>query len=1755
MKKNLHQKMKLLVSILLNILLLAAISSCTKSRKAELPEEQQASVFAISEFGEVSENSKFEAEITSAQAETLSASTTTNSAQAIDLDSKVTLSAQEVNVPERLKFMFDKLPLSTSSLNQARKFKITFSVDKEYVTAYKVTKNLAELSVLEKAIALSTQEVRLISKIKNSTAAQIQTLEAQRRAAVIEKDQIKISQKEGALLVPLFKYKIESFGVLVRSKNELKEETAKLEVKKTEWKDATHIELSAQTDSRLVIGSGVEQIKELKQVYLESKIDNQIMTSEELQKRFSVGMNFISDDTKVYTRLDPQYLNVYEITDISKLTENQLRLLKNNASNQHVLSCQDKSVAAYLIKSAKSSDKNCVIVLSASIPVSYKNAKLAETNELGSTDQKIQLDDIQKINSVGLVEIKENVAAKQVEVSTSGKLDPNSTIRISDIKGEFFYRRTFESASNMFLGRTGTSGDMTIIRFELEDTRIVVRNQQSLISYTGQGPKDREEMMSFPVEYFRMSSTDEHGNKLTIAAPIKATKENAEYAQIDWTKNTVPDANSPLAFYAGGDCFYANSSLVVTDTDMRLATDGILNYSLSGSYTVKPTLDCVAAKDVNSAYWAGAYQFNFNVTERISFMKHKNPQDDVQIAKNISSMAQAAFNFGVFTLADKVTDTDALANRDGSEKYMPMIHDFRKGKKLKYHLGGINNAAVTSPERRQLLIEATKQVIDEWNRTLKLSFKGTNLERTGDYLELIIDEQNSTGHLGDLDRNYIWLQELPAENNLLGVAQPAANPRSGTIQAANVIVYTGNTYEQTETLLKVTKIARDYEKEIEKIKEAVIAKAALQGKTVSNAVETKQEAQDKASAEAIQSGAVDAATSLAVKAEIAKSDIKLKQIIKVLQLDNAKIKKALTGLKNSNNKNNSARVSSTLKNVLTKDLFKGAAKGREIKYPVDSQTFLKKLTELASQSRASKNPNSFELEVNKAFIQFGNLDENVKQILKKRSQLLDAAVRFDENMKNRPGCFSYARNDINDKALNHDPDPKKNLMFNFKKNVMSTLSHELGHAFGLLHNFTASTDKANYEFTGEAVTGRNYSSIMDYIADIDMNYQGPGPYDAHAIRAAYTGMVESAHADQSVDNSTNKLVSIDQIVKDLNIPLVHVTRDTVNPKGKIKHYKQCDDSDTVSSVLCARFDSGGSATEIMQNLISDYHRAYVNRNYVHDKILFAWSQKIQIISRNITLFQNIRAFLDEAIMSLIQGTGLPEDQDRSLTIDQLKAAKLGYNFFHELIRTPDAEGLSVMDAGGTANSERFMAAPYKYKNAKNEEVRDIKIIEARSIYDISLNNTREKIDTVGISYDKVFALLFLLQSTSAQIENDDNSQISYIDLEQFFLGVAEPAESPTMRLILEILQNDITPGFFAPTLNIQTAPQLTQAEFGTEVEQLAAELIEIDSTVIKAIKANKQLSDQTVLAATIGLAQAQWRDYDAFAATFKVSKSNVSQAPKDRPNVAKMKQDKSLDDTKVLFASQNAVGADVLVSRAARTEFFILNKDTQFAEPMLKIYKADIPYLKMINQLIVKACEKGKEDPACIAAKAKKDHEHISENPDIAAEKAKADEVAQAFVAKLRELNTSGVISGIIIDPDFDVEGSPINLDQQVETLRELLRTQLNIIMQVKRLLEATPAAKLSETIDNIVQQLNQFREKNAELESLPLLVTAFAVIADAAESIPIKLQNGGNLNGKVIAGVMMNTTKLEKDLNSQLPVLEKLAEFTGLVDPDTVGR
>ncbi len=1735
MKNNQERK---LLSLTMSLIAIMVITSCTKKRGAELPEDMKADIYAISEFGAPSATSAF-----SASREDIEAAGADESVQALNTETTAKLSSDEVSVPARMKFMFDRLPMIGQSV---KNFKITFSVDKNTLTAYKVAESANDLTALEKSIAITARQAQLLSEVSKASGVELKTLLNQQKAASSESEKIKVGASQGALLVPMFKYNIVGYGVLQKVKNDLKEDTATLSLKGTDFKNATHIQISSLSDAREVIGLKAGQTKTMNELFVASKLDNQVSSAGELASRLKIGLKFINENSKVLTKVDSGSLLVYEITTLDKLSESQQRLLTNNSSNGSIKRCSDADVVAVI----GSKEQNCVIVMTATVQLEHVKPKLALTDSTGTTSSDVELEEVSASESVGLVQIRQQTPAVQVEI-LNDILDPNSTLILADLKGEFFFRRTLEDAASSFLGRTGTSGDMSLVKFELEDERIVVRNQMSLIQYTGQGAKDKEEMMSIPVRYFRAIRETANGTKLTIPKWVETTKEKAEVAAIDWTRNTVPDASSPLAFYDMGSCFRAESSQKVTATDMRLASDGVLNLSIASSYTVDTA--CAAIKDVNSAYWAGSAQFNFNVQERISFVKHENKANtDSQFSMNISHMAQSAFNFGVFTLADKVTTNGTLSNRDGSEKYMPMIHDFRNGRVVKWYLGGINEASATNAERRQLLVEAAQQVMTEWNASFRMSFKGTALERTGDYVQLIVEDAGKeTGHLGDLDKNYIWFNEIPADNGLLGVAQPAANPKSGAIESANVIVYTGNTFQQTEVLLKNTKISRAYEKMIESIKKQAVDAAAKEEEIIASA--------DQAAKEEAAKAAAAGENKVAAGAEKVQNKIKLqerilKQTLKSLDLDQKTLRAALKQLDVKSSTNTAALGLP----AISKDMFKGTKKGQKINYPVNSDTFTLKLTELAMDKSLKRNPLELEFRMNDVMLTHAGLSELTKAALNKRQAQLSMAMKFDRTQVNRPGCFYHSRPEIEDSALMADPDPKKNLMINFKMAVMSTLSHELGHAFGLMHNFTGSTDVANYEFADQKEEGkqthRNYSSIMDYISDIEQHYAGPGPYDVHAIRAAYTGLVplnpEILKNQKTMDNfKANKidiinghLISIADAAKILGKnSLVHFTKDTVNTTGLLEHYAQCHDMMVGSDIMCARFDVGGTPQEIVANKIADYTRSYANRYYVYDRINFAWNEKVGVILRNVQLFEEIRGFLDQTLMAAIYGSGRGEQADQAHLNNLVESTITGYQFFHELIRIPDADGISMTDV-----KKRFYAIPYTYKVLKLDaegqpvigadgkpeldEKKDIKVLEARSVYDKML--TKDKIDTIGIGYDKMFAMNYLL--TASQMGGTDDSQmnmISYTDFEQFFLGVKDPSESLTIQTTIDIITNNLTSGFYTPT----------------------GDLMNIDIPV----EVNRNLADNTAIAAVIGMNQAKFSSYDKFAETLLVGRSYVKQAPKDRINVVRMGQDRKLSDTVVYHAAQNAMGSNSIIMQAARAEVLVSSKTDLF--PNLKVLaEADKAVKGPIAAIKEAACEMNQEtgEPldaeGCDAAQAKTDEQYVAElaktNPAIKAAKGKADAEAKKIVNKLRQLNAKEVI----MPKALDAADSKVNFVVQVEIMREQLFSQLGTFEQVMGLLQSTPVDQLDATIGMIVKVLQQMSQENEQLSALPAMAIAQMYMAESTAEIKVKLQDGvSEITGAQITGLMMNTKKLSEQQAKLTDVIDKLSTYTRYVDLD----
>ncbi len=167
-----------------------------------------------------------------------------------------------------------------------------------------------------------------------------------------------------------------------------------------------------------------------------------------------------------------------------------------------------------------------------------------------------------------------------------------------------------------------------------------------------------------------------------------------------------------------------------------------------------------------------------------------------------------------------------------------------------------------------------------------------------------------------------------------------------------------------------------------------------------------------------------------------------------------------------------------------------------------------------------------------------------------------------------------------------------------REEMLSTILHEMGHTFSLMHNYTASVDTKNmYESYEEikAIFGDNilnnstpshpkpayFSSVMDYGLFTQPLLTVPGKYDIDAIRFIYYDRVQTQDGSMiKVANNPNKdTKSILQIA---------------NKQGKkVKKYAKCGKITIGHIVLdgdqdnpfCEQFDYGKTSEQIIKNHI------------------------------------------------------------------------------------------------------------------------------------------------------------------------------------------------------------------------------------------------------------------------------------------------------------------------------------------------------------------------------------------------------------------------------------------------------------------------------------------------------------------------------------------------------------------------------------------
>lgn len=209
-------------------------------------------------------------------------------------------------------------------------------------------------------------------------------------------------------------------------------------------------------------------------------------------------------------------------------------------------------------------------------------------------------------------------------------------------------------------------------------------------------------------------------------------------------------------------------------------------------------------------------------------------------------------------------------------------------------------------------------------------------------------------------------------------------------------------------------------------------------------------------------------------------------------------------------------------------------------------------------------------------------------------------------------------------AANKTPrDKVRQSLLNFM--FVAVTTHEVGHTFGLMHNFAGSNDEFNFpdayhllkagkkptscSLSGAAcdpakinspslspdqkaamaklglkVPGMGFyrsASIMDYAGEMYDDQIGVAKADRAAITFIYGGKVEKAVTDPTKNGG----------LIDWSMEVERKNQDPKDPL-KLRYFRYCSDYLVGQDALCQRWDSGITAKQIVNNYILNYDRLY-----------------------------------------------------------------------------------------------------------------------------------------------------------------------------------------------------------------------------------------------------------------------------------------------------------------------------------------------------------------------------------------------------------------------------------------------------------------------------------------------------------------------------------------------------------------------------------
>lgn len=164
------------------------------------------------------------------------------------------------------------------------------------------------------------------------------------------------------------------------------------------------------------------------------------------------------------------------------------------------------------------------------------------------------------------------------------------------------------------------------------------------------------------------------------------------------------------------------------------------------------------------------------------------------------------------------------------------------------------------------------------------------------------------------------------------------------------------------------------------------------------------------------------------------------------------------------------------------------------------------------------------------------------------------------------------------------------------KALIPTLVHELGHNFGLRHNFAGSSDRKNFHENAQGEPVVNTSSIMDYVPLDYRHLDKPGKYDIAAIRYAYAGEVQL-----NQEQYAGKFIKIKH---DRSILENLKSQGIADSRTSLKAYKFCNEYQARggnTDPLCADFDIGWTPEQAVDYWMKEANTTFALGQYKWDR--------------------------------------------------------------------------------------------------------------------------------------------------------------------------------------------------------------------------------------------------------------------------------------------------------------------------------------------------------------------------------------------------------------------------------------------------------------------------------------------------------------------------------------------------------------------------